>query len=107
LATLHDYLVKPALTIFNALGLCLQGMFPFTRADMNGLPLLRRALTELRKTRFDLRYPAYLGALPEDLVSMARWWRPALRSRKHSNGQSRMKTGVAWSGLLRIKGELF
>ena len=41
LAMLLDHLEKHGLTVWNALGLCLQGTLLVKQGDMSGLPLLR------------------------------------------------------------------
>jgi predicted ATPase/DNA-binding winged helix-turn-helix (wHTH) protein len=106
LAMLLDHLAKRALTAWNALGHCLQGMLLIKRGDVTGLAILRRALDELHEMRFGLRCSAYLGALAAGLGAAG----------QVAEGQTSIHEALEWSErsgerwcfaeLLRIKGDL-
>jgi predicted ATPase len=65
-ARLLDQSARHALTVWQAWGRIFEGMLFITRGEVvSGLDHLRSALTELRATRYLMRYTASLGALAE------------------------------------------
>jgi predicted ATPase/DNA-binding winged helix-turn-helix (wHTH) protein len=107
LAMLLDHLEKHGLTVWNALGLCLQGTLLVKQGDMSGLPLLRSALDDLREMRFGLRYSAYLGTLAQGLGAAGRMKEARAAIGEALDWSERSEERWYLAELLRINGELF
>jgi predicted ATPase len=107
LAMLLDHLEKHGLTVWNALGLCLQGTLLVKQGDMTGLPLLRSALDDLREMRFGLRYSAYLGTLAQGLGAAGRMKEARAAIEEALDWSERSEERWYLAELLRINGELF
>ena len=106
LSMLLNYLAERPLTVWNALGRCLRGLLLVKRGDATGLPLLRKALDELREMRFRLRYAAYVGMLA-DGHSAAGQMAPARAAIEEAlEWSERSQERWYMPELLRIKGEL-
>jgi len=106
LSMLLNYLAEHALTVWNALGLCLRGLLLVKRGDATGLPLLRSALDELRDMRFRLRYSAYVGTLADGLGAAGQITEARVAIEEALEWSER--SGERWykPELLRIKGGL-
>jgi predicted ATPase/DNA-binding winged helix-turn-helix (wHTH) protein len=107
LSMLLDYLAEHALTVWNALGLCLRGLLLVNRGDAAGLPLLRSALDELRDMRFRLRYSAYVGTLAGGLGAAERAAEARTAIEEALEWCERSEERWYMPELLRIKGDLF
>jgi predicted ATPase/DNA-binding winged helix-turn-helix (wHTH) protein len=106
LAMLLDHLEKHALTMWNALGVCLQGMLLIRRGEASGVRLLRNALTELRELGFGLRYSSYLGTLAHGLAIAGEVAQAHTAIEDALEWSERSEERWFMAELLRIKGEL-
>jgi predicted ATPase/DNA-binding winged helix-turn-helix (wHTH) protein len=106
LAMLLDHLAKHALTVWNALGACLQGMLLTRRGEASGLPLTRSALMELRDAGFRLRYSSYLGTLAHGLGMAGEVAQAHTAIEEALEWSERSEERWFMAELLRIKGEL-
>ena len=106
LAMLLDHLEKHALTTWDALGACLQGMLLIRRGDASGLRPLRNALTELRKAGFGLRYSSYLSTLAHGLAIAGEVAEAHTLIEEALEWSERSEERWFMAELLRIRGEI-
>ena len=106
LAMLLEHLATHALTVWDAVGSCLQGMLLVKRGDATGLPLFRSALDGLRNTGLRLRYSAYLGALAYGLGVTGQLTEAHATIEEALEWSERSEERWYLAELLRIKGEI-
>ena len=106
-AALIEHAERHALEVWQIWGRCWKGVLLIRRGEVvTGLPLLRSALDELRRTGYVLRYTGFLGVLAEALGGVGQVGEglvtigEALARSEHGEGRWNM------SELLRVKGEL-
>ncbi len=68
LLIIREHLATQPLDIHHTTTDCLEGVLLIQRGDVAGVPVLRRAVDELREAEFLIRLPAYLGTLAQGLA---------------------------------------
>ncbi|MBW8724980.1 MAG: winged helix-turn-helix domain-containing protein [Inquilinus limosus] len=106
LIIIRENLANQPLGIQHATANCLEGVLLIQRGDVIGVPLLRRAVDELREAAFLMRLPAHLGTLAQGLMLDGQ----AVQARNVIDEAIEMseRNEERWClpELLRIKGEL-
>jgi predicted ATPase len=104
---LLDQSGRHALTAWQAWGRIFEGMLLITGDEIvSGLDLLRTALSELRETRYLVRYTASLGALAEGLGRVGQIAQGIAAIDEALSISERNEERWYFAELLRIKGEL-
>ncbi|WP_342238704.1 ATP-binding protein [Inquilinus sp. OTU3971] len=106
LVIIRKNLANQPLDIHHATANCAEGVLLIQRGDIIGMPLLRRAVDELREAAFLMRLPAHLGTLAQGLMLDGQ----AVQARNVIDEAIEMagRNEERWClpELLRIKGEL-
>ncbi len=105
---LFDYAATRGWRPFYATGFCLRGNLAAKRSDVGaGVDLLRRGLTEMRETRYQLYYPSFLVELAIALGALGRTDEGVaeIDNALHFATQTGNRLFVPES--FRVKGELF
>jgi predicted ATPase/DNA-binding winged helix-turn-helix (wHTH) protein len=106
-AMLIEHSERHALAVWQIWGRCLKGVLLIRRGEIGtGLPLLKAALEELRRTGYVLRYTGFLGVLAEGLGDAGQV-AEGLMAIEEARARSERGEG-RWNmaELLRINGEL-
>jgi len=106
-AMLLDQSAHHGLTVWQAWGRIFEGTLLIMRDEVaSGLDLLRTALSELRETRYLMRYTASLGALAEGLRRVGQMAQGIVAIDEALSISERNEERWYTAELLRIKGEL-
>jgi predicted ATPase/DNA-binding winged helix-turn-helix (wHTH) protein len=106
-AMLIEHSERHALAVWQILGRCLKGVLLIRCGEgAAGLPLLRAALEELRRTGYVLRYTGFLGVLAEGLGGAGQVAEGLVAIEEALERSERNDARWCMAELLRIKAEL-
>jgi predicted ATPase/DNA-binding winged helix-turn-helix (wHTH) protein len=105
-AMLLEYSAKHPLTMWDALGRCLNGTLFLARGDAGGLPLLQTALDWLREAKFGYYNAIFLGTLAQGMAAAGQTAEARVAIDDALEQCDRSEGRWCLPELLRIKGEL-